>query len=260
MANSERRKTAHLTEGFREYVKREMSKVTGLELDDNQSWTIFKLAFKLPMRFLPTISEEDLDKRGEKAISVPGVGKFKYRMTIPQGKKDEQGNVTIDKNTMADGTYPRYKYYPAASIENEVEFLHGIAKGEVLDSYNKMIASESKHIERTAAEIAKMVSKNAAPATTSDKKDSLEESIKKMVEEAIKKAVEPYVGKNSESIPNEDLDEDLKDIEDIEDDDDEESGENTAENVDKENAEPTSKPETGKDSGKVDDFDFDFDS
>jgi hypothetical protein len=227
----ERRKTRHLTEEFRNFVTEQIGKATGFDLDERQAWTIFKLSHKLPMRFLITINDPaDFDGRGERAISVPGIGKYKFRMTVPQGKKDELGNDIITKNLMPDGTYPRLKFYPASAIENEVEVLHGIADKEVKDAYDKMIESEARHIERNAKEIAKMAKKLAAAESAGlpvhEKELSLAETIEAIIKAEIKKEVAKITGHkveekdenpNTPSVEPDEADEDIKESDDAED-------------------------------------------
>lgn len=255
ISKKERRKTAHLTEKFKEYNRKELSKVLGIELDERQAFTIFKIAHKIPMRFIAQhIGPEDLDGRGEKAISVPGIGKFKFRITKPQGK-----NVV----TLPDGGYPRYKFYPARAIEVEVENLHGIADKESREAYEKYMKSEEKHVERTAKEISRKISKylEGKGEVVNVSNLSLDEIIKEIVREEIKKSlrnekIKENPKKEDVKDENEDLDE-LNEFDDIEDDVDEE------EEVVIEN--PTTGPIKGTAEEKAlfddfDDFEFDFDS
>jgi hypothetical protein len=195
----ERRKTGHLTKEFKTYVTENLSEVLGVEVKEEQAWTIFKLCHKLPLRFLPRIEVGDFDARGEQAVSLPGVGKFKFRMTVPQGNR--HGKVTED------GMYPRYKFSPAPAIEAEVEHFFKIDDEETMASYVKAMENESKSIEKTAKEITKLFAKSV------DKGDeaegvALKGSVESIVKELIDREVEKRMAKLCKNMPEEELNED----------------------------------------------------
>lgn len=247
---AERRKTGHLTKRFKEFARENLKQVLGVELNEDQAWEIFKLCHKIPMRFLVTeVGQEDLDRRGEKAVSLPGVGKFKFRMTVPQKKKK---NLVGD-----DGLYPRYKFYPARSMEVEVENLHGIADVESKEAFEKAKKSEERHIEKTREELAKVYRKSLGEAVANGtkldpKQVSFEEYIQSLIDKGIAKALKNEKAaasvNNVEEVDEEELEEDIPE----EDEDDDEDEEETVEDV--ASAEETSKT----DELVVNDFDFDF--
>jgi len=290
---AERRKTAHLTEGFREFVNKEVNNVTGLNLKPEQAWAIFRIAYKIPMRFLFTLPDSEVDSYGDKSIPVPGVGQFKIYRAKPTDTKKVQKN--------GDVYYPRFKFYPTSAIISEVEKHFGITDSETEKIYQRVIKSEQKMIEQTRNQIQKMMANGSGSAVQEKAVDELGKAIREAIRaeiramsavaptvkvenktavnasekpvtdegtedsEVVKKAQE-LVNEYKESIPNEEEFDEI-DFEDIDDVDDIIIGGDESEEVTVEAAPAETKSNKGKkkkssenDISLDDDFlDFDFD-
>lgn len=173
--NVERRKTAHLTEGFKQFNAVELGLALGTELTEDQAYTIFKLCQKMPLRFLATLPDEEADSDGDFSVPLPGIGRFMLRNTAASGKKAE---------IVTDGKYPRYKFYPTTAIEVEVENMYGIKDPEYAGAYEKMRESETKAIDKLIKQMKKKFVTEGETVVTGNGKSkpaSLEDMIKGLV-------------------------------------------------------------------------------
>ena len=142
----ERRKTSHVNENYRKYLKKVFSDALGIQLDDKQVATLQRLAFRAPLRFLMTLEEEDFDQFGERTLSVPNVGKFRIMYTVPQGRRTDLVGE--------EGQYPRYKFYPSANLEAEVEILNGIESEAGRGAYERVLALDEEGVKHTSRKLA----------------------------------------------------------------------------------------------------------
>ena len=183
---TERRKTAHLTEQFREYVREMMSEITGLELKQEHAWIMFRKAYKAPMRFLLDLPESEVDSYGDKSVPIPGVGQFKiYRAKPKDGKQVGKGEEAY---------YPRFKFYPSNAIAAEVEKHFGVADEESERAFERSEKAEERYVEQASTQIPK-----AAGASGKDK-SGIEEAIRKVVQEEIAKGMKGSVEEKVEEV------------------------------------------------------------
>lgn len=174
---AERRKTAHLTERFREFVTEKMREVTGLDLKPEQAWAIFRISYKIPMRFLFSLPDHEVNSYGDKSIPVPGIGQFKiYRAKPTDDKRVGDGEEAY---------YPRFKFYPASAISAEVEKFFGISDEASEKVYSRVSKAEDKMIEQTRNQIKKNMEKLSMFVESKDDSD-LEKLIRQMIREEIK--------------------------------------------------------------------------
>jgi hypothetical protein len=103
------------------------------------------------------LTEEDFDAYGERAIALPGVGKYRILNTVARGRRldvvgkpvlDANGNAVVDADgkPVLGGTYPRFKFYPSYHIECEVEALAGLAGDEAQKTYDRGAKEEDKGV------------------------------------------------------------------------------------------------------------------
>lgn len=209
--NTERRKTSHINNQFRSYLKETASDVIGLPLDERQALTIFKVLMRTPLRFLMTLEEEDFDPNNERSLAVAGIGKFKIINTVAQGKR---------KSLVGEGeAYPRYKFYPSSIMEHEVEMLHGIGDENSKEVYDRTISSEEHNKVLNSKEIAKIVKKlvDDSDIKTSTKHRSIKSLgslVDTVLKEQIQAQVESILKSGNYSIPQVEYEDDK--IEDVE--------------------------------------------
>jgi hypothetical protein len=163
VANKERRKTSHVNEKYRKYSTDSLSDTLGIPVDERIAGTITKIVFRDIMRYLMTLEEEDFDQYGERAIALPGIGKFKIMNTKPQGRRiglvGDPANIDSKGNYLGTETYPRFKFYPSAAMEAEVEILSGIESEDSRNIYERTLKSEKYNVEQNIKEISKIIRK-----------------------------------------------------------------------------------------------------
>lgn len=192
--SKERRKTSHINEEFKKYNANSLSECLGFPVDGRTGITILKICIKNIVRFVMTLEEEDFDQYGERAVNIHSIGKFKVMNTIPQGRRlDLVGE---------DGKYPRFKFYPSAALEAEVEILNGIESEESRSVYERNVESEKNNMEQNVAEINKILKRSK---TSPIFLNSLDDIVKNIIEKEIKK----YMGKDYKEVKKE-----LKEIDD----------------------------------------------
>ncbi len=148
MSKVERRRTAHITEGFRKFTAETLSDIFGVEMDEDTAFSLYRLVSKIPLRFLISLPDEEKDVYGDKSIPVPGVGKFKIYNAKASGRKE--------KLVGSGESYPRFKFYPANSIESEVEVAYSIADEDSKKAFERVLNMESKMAEKVSKRIAKL--------------------------------------------------------------------------------------------------------
>jgi hypothetical protein len=162
-ASKERRKTSHLNEKYRVYSAESFSKALGFPVDERTVGTLQKVFMRDIIRFLMTLTKEDFDQYGERAIALPGIGKFKIMNTKPQGRRilhtSDPTNVDDKGKYLGVETYPRFKFYPSSAIEAEVEILNGLESEEARIVYDRTIKSEFYNIDLNIKEVAKTLQK-----------------------------------------------------------------------------------------------------
>ncbi len=171
----ERRKPSTLVKGFKEFNTKEINNFLGVNFTEEEAWSLFRFMYRIPLRFLVSVPEEDLiDNDGHLSVPLPSVGRFRIMATQPQGRKLE----LVDK----DASYPRYKFYPSASIESEVESVYNIADEEGLRRYQRALDYEDKAREKMHSKSKVMMDGNQKDviADLCFAKDKIDTSINKL--------------------------------------------------------------------------------